>query len=259
MTNKYFLDIRMIDKSERSKWAPWTFLDVNIDVSLSYCKKMDMSLLETEKRYLEAINTKFKDYIRYYTDGSVINQKAGFAIISDDIHITRRIPDFSSIYTCELSAIRDCLRAIQHEDVIRPVLILTDSKSSLEGMSDPFSKNTIIQDIRTIISKTPKRKIVLMWVPSHLNIKGNEVVDRLAKNSLLGEIDNGYKFQHNDYKRQIKAYIYDTWNELWQRNSESKLYSILRSVPHEFSPPILPRADLVKLNRGQKRPLPLHL
>lgn len=247
--SRYSMDTDNIEAIVTPNIAPWTFSKINIDYSLTYCTKKEMLPTEIHKRYLEIINTKFKDHICYYTDGSVTDEKAGFAILWDRDTIIKRIQNFSSIYTSELLAIKTCVENIVRTYSGQKILILTDSKSSLEGLSDSFSKNSIIQQLRSILSNVPNHQINFMWIPSHFNIRGNETVDQLAKDALTRSLDSEFKFQYTDYKRSIRKYIYDLWNDLWSNNYELKLHQIQNHIPHRYIQSQLPTTDLIKLNR----------
>ncbi|XP_046807404.1 uncharacterized protein LOC111687197 [Lucilia cuprina] len=79
-------------------------------------------------------------------NGSVMDEKAGFAIYSNYIIIKKRISNYSSIYTSELLALKTCIENIPNFN--KKILIISDSKSALEGLQNPFSSNTIINSQR---------------------------------------------------------------------------------------------------------------
>lgn len=245
--SKYNIDTHSIEAITMTNLAPWTFTDINVDFSLLYCGKYEMSAIEAQKRFLEIINIRYKDFTHYYTDGSVADGKSGFAVIGEEYCIKKRISDFSSIYTSELLAIRTCVENISFNS--QNILIITDSKSSLEGLSDSFSKNTIVQQIRTTLTSLHAHRISFLWIPSHLGIRGNEKVDELAKSSLNERIDISIKFQHTDYKRIVKTYIFDLWNDLWKTENRNKLFQLQNHILPKYVLPDLPRIDVSKLNR----------
>lgn len=249
ITSKYILDTEKIDSVTISKIAPWTFSDVKVNFSLAYCNKNEMTPTEIQKRFLEVVNTKYKEHALYYTDGSVMNERAGLAVIGENMTIYKRIPNYSSIYTCELSAIKICLDAISYNYFGQKILILSDSKSSLMGICDSFSKNNIIQEIRAILSKIANNNIEFMWIPSHLNIRGNDMVDQMAKDALKNDVDSSACFHYGDYRGPIKKYLHDLWNDLWTNENQTKLYIVQDHIPHKYFQPALPKTDLIKLNR----------
>jgi ribonuclease HI len=205
--------------------------------------------VETQQKFLEKIRTKCPDHNYYYTDGSVINNKAGFAVHGDTITISERIHDFSSAYTCELWAIKMCIDILDPNKSDQKSLIIVDSKSALEGILDPFSKSPIVQKIRENITKLKNVGISFLWIPSHHDVKGNEIVDTLAKSSLDKTVNPNFKYQFSDYKQFIKKYLHNLWNENWKNSKQTKLLHVQELVPHKFETFGLHKMDIIKLNR----------
>ena len=83
-----------------------------------------------------------------------------------------RIPDDSSIFTTEAKAVGLAIDFI----------IFSDSLSVLKAMNHTISKNP---QIRKLLEKCHEllvnKEIVLCWIPSHMGIQGNEMVDQQAK------------------------------------------------------------------------------
>lgn len=247
ITSKYLLTTDSIDNIIIADTPPWSLSDLKVDYSLAYCNKRDMTPIEVHQKYLELRNTTYKNHLCLYTDGSVINEKAGFAVFGENLVISKRIHNYSSIYTSELLAIKTCIENLENID--QRTLIISDSKSALQGLQDPFSSNTIINRTRETITNLPNNEICFLWIPSHLNINGNETVDALAKNSLNENISTEYKYNYSDYRQIIRKYIFDLWNDMWQNNQTAKLYKIQKNVSHKFNSSILSKQDFIRLNR----------
>lgn len=76
------------------------------------------------------------------------------------------------------------IQAIRRE---RDIIILTDSKSSLEAIYNnhiSVYKNRYITEIRkrhfNLIDRR-NRRIIYIWIPAHVGIRGNEMANQLAK------------------------------------------------------------------------------
>lgn len=69
---------------------------------------------------------------------------------------------------------------------------LSDSMSVLKALHNPVSKsdiNPLILDIKRVayeILNSDNIELKLVWVPSHVGIQGNEVVDAVAGSPLIG-------------------------------------------------------------------------
>ncbi|XP_075167662.1 uncharacterized protein LOC142239777 [Haematobia irritans] len=246
---KYYIDKSKIEITKVSDMAPWLLSNPSVNFELAFCKKNEMLPVEIQQRFREIINDKYKGYLIFYTDGSVMNEKSGFAFVGENLSTKRRLFNFSSIYTCELLAIRACVESISHKYTGRKIVIMSDSRSALEDISNPFSRNNIINQLRNLISKYTHNEINFMWIPSHVNLTGNELADRLAKEALMDAVDPTFHFQHNDFKRYIKKYIIDQWNDIWTNDNQTKLFKIQNHISQGYKQASLPRNDLIKFNR----------
>ena len=128
-------------------------------------------------------------YQQIYTDGSKEDPKDGCAVISDNHSNMQRIPDDSSIFTAEAKAIYLALDFISTCDANNKFIIFSHSLSVLKAMNHTSSKNPQIQKLlEKCHGLLAYKEIALCWIPSHIGIQGNEMVDKQAKTSLLLEL-----------------------------------------------------------------------
>ena len=103
--------------------------------------------------------------------------------------MTCRLPDDSPIYTAELRAI---LLALNHVYCSKEIsfLILSDSLSSLKAVFNlKYGHPILVQIPELCIDLTKEGKvIVFIWVPGHVDIRGNSAADSAAKDALVGDI-----------------------------------------------------------------------
>ncbi|KAL8624284.1 hypothetical protein ACOMHN_034007 [Nucella lapillus] len=135
------------------------------------------------------VHEEFGQHLQIYTDGSVKdNGEVGCALVIPDLGITKKyhLNNGIGIYTAELYAILKACETIN--DMPQPpraAVILTDSKSSLQGLASGRTKNR--QEFQAEISFLTHQilykgtDLTLMWLPSHTGIKGNELADKAAK------------------------------------------------------------------------------
>lgn len=54
------------------------------------------------------------------------------------------------------------------------------------------------------IEKEGNRKVILAWIPAHIGINGNEIVDQLAKQGTEEECTRELKVPYGDLKEEYK-------------------------------------------------------
>ena len=153
-------------------------------------KKTD-DINKSRTNALEIIDKNYSDYLQVYTDGSVQdNGKTGFGITfkAPGKHfsgsVSLRTDDYLSTFSVEMAAILKAVDEIEkHWQDHMKIVILTDSLSSLQALQNypkqRFStQNQITRKISNLISAG--KNIALGHIPSHCDIKGNDLADTLA-------------------------------------------------------------------------------
>jgi kelch-like protein 2/3 len=210
---------------------PWKLAHPVINFQLTQFKKEFTSCLVFKQAYGEQ-NEKYKGFFKIFTDGSKKDDKAAAAVVCQtkyDKPVKLRIPDFSSIYTAELKALQLALQEIPNLNN-NNFLILSDSLSALSALSSGNSSHPFLPDIRDTYTRFISRgkKIVFMWIPSHVGIYGNVLADKAAKEALELEIPR-VPFQfvpHSDFGCKISKYCLKLWQQKWSREVNNKLFKI---------------------------------
>ena len=163
----------------------------------------------------ELFNTylhKHNNYFFIYTDGSRNNDRAGAAFYCRSLTRSRRLSDYYSIYSAELSAILSALVYITHKRIPRSI-ICSDSKSSLQALSSFHnSSHPLIDKILTLLNNIPGLEIKFLWIPGHADILGNTHADKAAKHSLLlpennavlCPVSDGLNVLHDKFRRFLQ-------------------------------------------------------
>ena len=104
-----------------------------------------------------------------------------------------------SIFTAEAKAIDIALYHIRDQSE-KQFIIYSDSLSVLKSLKDLHHRNPLIQQIlKKYYYLSASKEIVFCWLPSHVNIRGNELADSEAKSALSLVITN-FKIPHSDFK-----------------------------------------------------------
>ena len=160
-----------------------------------------------------------------YNDWSKEDSKVGCSVTSGNHSNMQRIPDDSSIFTVEAKAVDLALEFIRTCDTNIKFIIFSDSHSVLKAMNHTSSKNP---QFRNFLEKCHElltnKEIVLCWIPSHIGILGNEMVDQQAKTSLSLE-SISFKTPFSNFKPSINKYILEEWLS-WNNSIGNKLLEI---------------------------------
>ena len=142
----------------------------------------------------------------------------------------QRIPDDSSLFTAEAKAVDLALDFIRTCDTNNKFIIFSDSISVLNAMNHTISKNLQVQKrLEKCHELLAKKEIVLCWIPSHIDILGNEMVDQQAKTSLLLE-RTSFKIPFSNFKPSINKYILEEWQTSWNNSIGNKLLDIKPTI-----------------------------
>ena len=171
------------------------------------------------------IKSNYKHYLSIYPDGSKQDEKVACSVISPNFTDSIRLPDSSSIFTAEAKAIDIALYHIRDQSE-KQFIIYSDSLSVLKSLKDLHHRNPLIQQIlKKYYYLSVSKDIVFCWLPSHVNIRGNELADLEAKSALSLVITN-FKIPHSDFKSNIRLYINNKCESVWETQTQNKLNEI---------------------------------
>ena len=162
--------------------CPWEEVDLDIKDTLGDIKKSDNPLLL--KALAEEVIHEHSDYIRIYTDGSLKDEKAGCAFVAPNLSYSERykLNDGISIFSAELYALE---MALEFASTVKDdkIIIFSDSKSVLQTMKHQSSTrvNHALMLMHEMLKKG--KSIKIQWIPSHVNICGNDLADSAAKSA----------------------------------------------------------------------------
>lgn len=198
------------------KNPPWNLRNDSIDTSLHLHLKGNTLSLQY-KLYFGNIVEKLKEYSFIYTDGSKSPESTSFAVTYEDRTIkVSLLPVFSSIFSAEIIAISEAVNFVKNRT--GKYVICTDSFSALSAISNINNTNFYANQIRdNLIEKYPK--IILIWVPGHSQISGNDFADNIARKANEFPILKSNNFNMNDIKNKLSLKTQRDKNNIWESSN----------------------------------------
>ena len=234
--HQYGVNPDIIWLEEVPPFPPWKVENVEVCANLIQHAKNSISENILKMIYTCHIDThKHKDTM-LFTDGSKSSDGVGLSVVEyQQNRITatdsRKLRRITSIFSAELCAIR--LAVSRSRNCPRESVIITDSKSSIQAIMRPFSKNPLVISIQKALLENDK-KVSLCWVPSHVGITGNEVADKAAKEATKRPTVMAVPVLRGDLRAHIKKITRDKWLQQWQETSEQS--NKLREITDSLSP-----------------------
>ena len=122
------------------------------------------------------------------------------------------------MYVAEQTAIKLAIEFIAEQQDTenikgRKIAIFSDSLGVLTAMKSANKSQTpLSNEITELAEQCINEPITLVWIPSHLEIPGNEIADKLAKDGLNNvNIDAKIQVDINDVLSSIDTYINNQW------------------------------------------------
>lgn len=209
-----------IEKIVPLAFPPWIS---NPQYTVHINKETKLNMAENHEK--KCSNTDWERTTHIYTDDSAHNESGGVGIRiaatnSSGQHIYQsksNIGDRILVYNGELEALTQALEyASLRAQPGHQFEIFSDNQEALHrlaSLSDYPGQSCQIRAVKASnIISDQFSTVSLHWIPAHLGIKGNEIVDQLAKvGSKLAPINNEMSFAM--IGAQIKSEIRDCWLE----------------------------------------------
>lgn len=209
-------------------WNPQTPNGITIDQELTKFKKSQLTRTQLDKKIFQ-----YKTYEQVFTDGSKSVNHTGLAVILPSVEIAFRLYEECSIFTAETIAILEGLKYLRIDNTNnKNVVIFSDSLSAIQAINNiNIKQSKIIKEIiqeANDIKKEHNYNITICWIPSHLDIEGNDLADKFAKEA--SELNTEYKVPYLDIKNLVNFKIKEKWSDTWNTLENNKMYKIKNNV-----------------------------
>ena len=201
----------------------------------------------TTEEYMEQ---KYKSHQKIYTDASKESNQVGVGIFyeKNNENQSLRVTNQIAITSGELIAINEVLKELRKLPLNyeNPICICTDSLGACQALifnNEKQARQDITLDIIKNHTYLQERgiNITLLWIPSHIDIEGNEIADRNANTGRIKEyIEIDCKLGYNETKSFINQMVEEiVYKKEILDNRHTKIEQFRR-----ISPNILQRVNL---------------
>jgi len=140
----------------------------------------------------------------------------------------------------------DFIRHSKHTKFI----VFFDSMSSLEALNGfKIELDLVLKIIKHYTSLIKAGKVIkFCWIPSHMNIPGNERADTAAKAALCLPVTS-MKLPASELKPCTSRFCLEQRQDIWNSVANNKLYTVYPTVGKCVHNNLLSRRDAVIVNR----------
>ena len=227
------------------------------DVNTAFRGNLDSpSPVVTNCRFLQYLEDNYPGYDVVYTDGSRSDCCTGAAFVHGQCEEVVRLPQFTSVYVAEFTAL---FRAVEHMRHHPPVdfVIASDSRSCLERLGsrglrsdDPVVLSRVRESLASL--GADGYRTALVWCPAHCGVTGNERADVLAKRALELDWTLECAVDRCSVLSLFRAELRDEWQRMWTGNENGRftysIFPVISSRPW-FCGRRLPRSVIVTVSR----------
>ncbi|XP_055932819.1 uncharacterized protein LOC129962845 [Argiope bruennichi] len=185
---------------------------------LTYTNKSSQHPEFLRQAALEVINNIPSEAVLIYTDGSKDeNGHTGSGVViksgNEETFLSQRNPDFSSVFGSELIAIDMALGFSLDHQLIGEIWLLVDSRSVIQYLEN--WRNIVDQRGIRVFEKlklmSKSSAINFQWIPSHVNLKYNDIADSLAKKGSSLTLNSAEPLTFQEMCSRSKALVNSSW------------------------------------------------
>ena len=248
--NQNYTKIPQTIKKEKIISPPWSSL-YKINTELNTLPKENTPPY-IYKNLLKNILENHNDFQELYTDASKSDEGVGIAIIKNNSQTSFKLPSTCSIYTAEALAILLAIKFINKKENQKHI-ILSDSLSTLISVQNKFNPSDIAIQIQNRLEEANQKNnnIIIIWVPGHIGIIGNEKADQQAKLAIRSPDSHFINISsYSDIRKQIKHDTTLLWQNIWTTQN-NKLNEVKQTVERWRRNPNISTTNEKKLNRAR--------
>ncbi|SNX85028.1 uncharacterized protein MEPE_03736 [Melanopsichium pennsylvanicum] len=171
-----------------------------------------------------------------FTDGSKLDGKVGAGVVVTDSAMRtissscHRLDDSKTVFTAEVSAIKEAIATALSLSIPGPLNIWSDSQAAVQAIGSRQATDVRIRRLQDQLRSAPFL-VTVHWIPGHADIPGNEEADLMAKaGTLLDHAGEQQPSQHSLFRHTL-ADTLGQWQALWESKGNRKHRSVNTMSP----------------------------
>lgn len=198
-------------------------VEINDELELLDTTKKHTAPAKMKQAALFAMNGKYKHKAKIYTDASKDGTtcSVGVYIENTNQRLSFRLIRETSITSAEIIAIHLALKHIERGN-LKNYVVFTDSKSACTMLNEARETKGGEKNLVEILSLCEKSNTAIQWIPSHVDIRGNEIADQLAKQGISSQQTLDNVLMVKDVEMQIKKKLEQRVAEWYEAYSQEK-------------------------------------
>ena len=216
---------------------PWCNKQVEVDLSLTKLVNKRTDNPEFLKLAALELMSKYSSYVHVYTDGSKVNDLVGAAFTVPSLNVDKklRLHNDSSIYAAELTAILEAVSCILNSECYSDCqfAIFSNSLSVLTSIKKGYceSRPVLFNNLLFHLGKLKCNQVRFIWIPSHVDLIGNDRADTLAKEALnIDHINSTDYIEFQEMCSLIKVFIVNKWQLEYSSDNRGHFYKSICPV-----------------------------
>lgn len=204
---------------------PWQWQVVECDTSFTWSHK-DAPEIHIRMYSLE-VHAKYS-HPEFYTDASKSYLDVSYAVIGPFFSEFSTLSPETSTFSAKAYALLPAVRHVRKAEV-QKVVTLTDSLSVTKSLIlPPKHKNNIIRQLYSILcaAHACNGHIVLCCFPGHRDVKGNVLVDEMARAITSKPNTSSLAVPATELKPTLRKAITGFWQRPWDKETSNKLHLI---------------------------------
>jgi len=219
----------------------------------NFAKNFKVILSNKREFNVNSLASNRQDIIKWYTDGSKIENGTGAGIHGPRAKISVPMGHYPTIFHAEVHAIGRCAQLnIDRMYKRRHIWIMSDSQAAIKALLSPEITSGLVKETLITLNELGRENIVtLIWIPGHTGIPGNEVADALAKDGAYKGMVGPEPFcgiGKNAITEEVRLATSQEWLSYWNNHvalrQAKTMLSGFTERKHRFC---------IQLNKGQLR------